>query len=30
MSIGIPIKEGKAEMETNPVTADDKISKCEI
>ena len=30
MPIGIPTKEAKIEMETNPVTAKDEISKCVI
>ena len=30
MSIGIPTKEAKAEMGTNPVIAEDKLSKCAI
>ena len=28
--IGIPTKEPKPEMETHPVTADNKLSKCSI
>ena len=30
VSIGIPNKDAKAEMETHPVTAEIKISKCSI
>ena len=30
ITIGIPTKEGKAEMETHPVTAEPKVRKCSI
>ena len=30
ITIGIPTKEGKAEMETHPVTAETEIRKCSM